>query len=579
MHTNSLVKDFTARLRSKFADDSENMSMSTWIERNTTLKKKPFSFEGYEFQRQIADDMHPDLVCIKCSQVGLTEIQLRKFLAFLKRNTAVTGIFTLPDDTMFKRLSSTRVKPLISSERVFNMDESQTPVRSLGLYQIDQSFGYFTGNKESDATSIPADLKMHDELDLSDQDIISLFSSRLQNSDYKISQCFSTPTFVGYGVDGLSQVSDQHEYLLRCEGCNHHNLPTVSLDFVTIPGLTADINKFDELTHDILNGIDLSAAYIRCENCGNKLHRNDPSLRQWVPRKPGAQVRGYRVLPFSTSRISIPHIVKQLLDYKKQNTLRRWYNTVCAEAYNDENARLTEGAIKAVMFEGAIPSIDNSVPVFIGIDVGHTCHITLIAMNHAKPNAFLWKQVKADDLVQEVEHLRSRYNIVSGCMDRHPETTLANAVRDESNGVIMPVEYRGTSALEFVEDEVEVVTHVQGNRTQMIDVAANAVRKSQISFTGYTHYGPFIVQHLQDMVRIDEPDKPAVWNKLTGQDHFFHSLAFALFAIRMRNAIDFSVEDDVRTMVIASNVNMKTPPVANLGVVPRQKQGATLWHP
>jgi hypothetical protein len=27
----------------------------------------------------------------------------------------------------------------------------------MGLYQIDQSFGYFTGNKEGDATSISAD--------------------------------------------------------------------------------------------------------------------------------------------------------------------------------------------------------------------------------------------------------------------------------------------------------------------------------------------------------------------------------------------------------------------------------------
>ena len=61
--------------------------MSTWLERNTRLKKEPFSFKGYEFQRRIADDMHPQMSVVKPSQVGLSELQLRKFLAMLKRTT------------------------------------------------------------------------------------------------------------------------------------------------------------------------------------------------------------------------------------------------------------------------------------------------------------------------------------------------------------------------------------------------------------------------------------------------------------------------------------------------------------
>src|SRR5258708_2229221 len=109
------------------------MSMSEWIVANTHLRKRPFSFTGYEFQRQISDDMHPNLCCIKCSQVGLTEVQLRKFLGYLMRTTAVKGIFSLPNDVMFKRVSNTRVKPLIENEEVFNKGAGDKPIRQVGL--------------------------------------------------------------------------------------------------------------------------------------------------------------------------------------------------------------------------------------------------------------------------------------------------------------------------------------------------------------------------------------------------------------------------------------------------------------
>ena len=135
MYHNDFLSDFRSQLRQRFAEDSINMSMSEWVEKNTHLRKKQFSFEGYEFQRAIVDDMHPDIHVIKCSQIGLTEVQLRKFAAFLTRTTAVNAIFSLPTDVMFKRVSQTRFGPLIEGEQVFNMtNDSSKPVRSVGRW-------------------------------------------------------------------------------------------------------------------------------------------------------------------------------------------------------------------------------------------------------------------------------------------------------------------------------------------------------------------------------------------------------------------------------------------------------------
>jgi hypothetical protein len=576
MFRNDYLSDFRAQLRQRFAEDSINMSMSEWIEANTHLRKKQFSFKGYEFQRQIVDDMHPNLFTIKCSQIGLTEVQLRKFAGFLTRNTALNAIFSLPTDVMFKRVSQTRFGPLIQGEPVFNMAANEKPVRSVGLYQINQSFGFFTGGKESDATSINADALFQDEIDLADQEMLALYQSRLQGSTHKITQSFSTPTFEGFGVHAGFQVSDQHEYMVKCEGCNHYNIPYFNPKFIHIPGLSGDLNDLTEIDSELADKLDLGASYLRCENCSRRLNTADPSLRSWVPRYPGRRVRGYRVSPFCVHHIANPeYIVDQLIKYKQKDALRRFHNTVLGEAYNDSSARLSEVDILAVMKGEGSPEINSYEPVMVGIDAGLTCHITLAAVGQATPVVFSFRQVSADNLVDEIKTILETYNVVGGCMDRNPYTPLANEIRDMSQGRIMPVQYSGApgaAAVNMITDELDQLSHIMGNRTTMIDTVASAVRKRKIALYGYGRHQRVVLDHLQDMVRIEtevnektKEENPARWQKLTGNDHFFHSLAYLLYALRVNVAIDYQQEDP-RTTVSHSNIIIPMGNGSRLGV-------------
>lgn len=585
MYQNDYLQDFRSQLRQRFAEDSVNMEMSDWIIKNTHLRKKPFSFKGYEFQKQIVDDMHPSMSVIKCSQIGLTEVQLRKFAAFLTRNTGVNAIFSLPTDVMFKRVSQTRFSPLVTGEPVFNMAATEKPVRSVGLYQINQSFGFFTGGKESDATSINADALFQDEIDLADQEMLALYQSRLQGSDYKITQSFSTPTFEGFGVHAGFQSSDQHEYVLKCEGCNHYNIPEFTPKFVTIPGLSGDINDLSEIDGETVHKLDLGASYIRCEHCGKRLNTADPSLRSWVPRFPGRRYRGYRVSPFCIHRLAKPsYIVDQLVEYKKKDAIRRFYNTVLGQAYNDSNARLSEQDILAVMRGPASVDVSNE-PVVIGIDAGLTCHITLAHLGQSKLTVFDFRQVSADNLFDEVKTILKTFNVVGGCMDRNPYTPLANEIRDYSDGRIVPVEYAaqtGAPAVQIIQDELEQLSHIRGNRTAMLDKVAGAIRKRQVDFYGYGRHQRLLLDHLQDMVRmeheVNEKTKEEVaarWKKLTGNDHFFHSLAYLFFAIRVNVAIEFR-EEDPRTQSTVSNVTIPNQNGSKLGLQKRGERAISL---
>lgn len=557
------------------------MPVSEWIEKNTTLRKRPFSFKGFEFQRAIADDMHPNLSCIKCSQIGLTEIQIRKFLAFLKRTTAVNGIFTLPTDVMFKRVSQTRVRSLVEGEPVFNMDDgsAEKPIRSMGLYQIGQSFGFFTGNKEGDATSINADLVFNDEVDLSDQENLTLFNSRLQGSDYRIRQGFSTPSFEGYGIDASYKASDQREYMCRCASCNHWNIPTFTPRFLNLPGLPSDLNDISEIDAELAKSLDFDNAFVRCEECGNPLDLANPDHREWVPQNPGALGRGYRVRPFSTSRIGIKYIVEKLLEYKQSNALRGWYNTVLGEPFNDSNARLQASEIMAVMKGGSAVTIDKSIPVIVGIDVGHTCHLTMARLLGGQLVVFRWAQIQATELVDEVRRIRENHNLIAGCIDLHPQSVLAGDVMEASGGLIVPVEYSAPTAptLAMHHNELDVFTHVRSNRTKILDAVVHAIRKSKVVFVGYGVLETIIISHLQDMVRIEEPETAAFWNKLRGEDHFFHSLGYLLHSLRIRDALLLDTDQDERvsTLMFGARQNVQQN-AAGLGVKFRRQDPSVL---
>lgn len=560
---NPHLVSFLDRLERRYSIDAEDMSMSSWIEKNTKLKSKPFSFKRYEFQRSIVDDLHPNLDCMKCSQVGLSEVQIRKMLAFLRRHDGTSGIFTLPNEKMYKKMSTTRIKPLIESNPVFTPSDGGKMARSMSLMQFGQSFLHITGATEGDATSTPADILFNDEVDLTDQAMLSLFNSRLQNSDWKIRQRFSTPTFMDYGIDLSFKSSDQHEFLCKCRACGHHNIPDFEAPFLDIPGLTdemaEDMSLLDTRQVELL---DLANAQVVCEKCRAPLDLDDVEMREWVPRFPArSQVaRGYRVRPFVTSRIPIPYIISQLLDYKQREYVRGWYNTVLGRPYTAADARLTEEDIRANMVSAAPIQISKGDPVALGIDVGQTCHVTI-----GKPGGddsivtMNFLEVPSNEITTWVKDFRRGHNLIAGAMDRHPYTPTAEAVFEASGGKVFPVEYRGQRDINPVRDEFDAIKYFQANRTQLIDSVASLVRARKLPMAGYGHKDHIIVQHLRDMVRDETPEAPATWRKLTGSDHYFHALGFLVFSLRVQGLILHLDDSDKRIMTTSSNVTMKSP--------------------
>lgn len=542
MSSNTHLAELYRRAQSKFSVDSQDMTLGEWMCRNTHMRGRPFTFDRYPFQKQIADDLHGNMDVIKPSQIGLTECQIRKSLGFITRNQGTTLIFTFPKEQMFKKQSTTRIKPLVDEEAVFNLEtrSGDKPTRSMGLYQIGSSFMHVTGATEGDATSISADVVMNDEVDLTDQNMLALFNSRLQNSDHKINQRFSTPTFSNYGIDKGFQGSDQHQYLCRCSACNHWNWPQFSRSHVEIPGLSDDVADFTEIDTAMIDEglIDLVNAYVKCEKCHAPLDLGNTELREWVPKYPSrTHHRGYQVHPFSTDRLGVDYIITQMLKYSQRGYMRGWYNTVLGQAFTDGNSRLSTSDIEQ-MFTGqpSVPSADIIAPTWIGIDMGQTCHVIVAQGEDVESlHAIRFEEVPVQRIEAYVEELLATYNVIGGACDRHPYTPTADAIWALSQGRIVPVEYRGQKAINLVKDQLtEQVTHVQANRTLLIDDFVRVVRQKRFRASGYGTQRAIIIEHLRDMVRDENPEEEAKWVKLTGNDHFFHAGAFLLAGVKIK---------------------------------------------
>lgn len=496
------------------------------------LRGKPFTTKSYPFQRQILDDEHPNKAVEKCSQVGLTTIQIMRVLAFLYRMRNTTAMYTLPSEKLYKRVSQSRIKPVLDENPVLVAATESKSVRTVTLVQIGLSFLHITGMTEDDATSTPADYLSHDEVDLSEASMLALFQSRLQNSDHKITERFSTPSFHGYGINASFELSDQHLYMARCKSCNHWQHPDFDLRFLDIPGLPSKLEELHDLTESDIHLLDIPNIKVVCEKCRKPLELDDPK-REWVPTYPTrTTMRGYRVSPFCTTRISPVYVINQLIEYKQRDYLRGWYNTVLGRPYSGGNVRLDKSEIEAC-FTGQSDTIDTSNPVCIGIDVGLLCHVTI--GTGSKVHHF--EIVPQNLLIERLKELKKRFNIVGGCIDRHPYTPTAEEARDLFDRKVMPVEYRGSKDVAIVKDELGQPNHAQADRTPLIDALAKAIRRREIEFAGFHDLKTTIIDHLRNAARDERPGEQARWVKLNKEDHFLHSLGLLVFSLRVMNAL------------------------------------------
>jgi hypothetical protein len=229
--------------------------------------------------------------------------------------------------------------------------------------------------------------------------------------------------------------------------------------------------------------------------------------------------------------------------------LKGWYNTVLGEPFSDGSNQLTDEMIQACLKNPGTPDVGQA-PCAIGIDVGLICHLTVGAISGDLVHPILVETVPVQDLHERLAALLKQFNIVAGAIDRLPYTPTADAVFADSEKKIIPTQYTGSATINLKVDEFKNISHTQINRTQAIDRLVKVIRNKQILINGYGTHKEVLIEHLKDMVRVETPEVEASWEKINGNDHFFHALALLQIAPRIFQVVAASqmVESETRVM-------------------------------
>lgn len=527
------------RLRSATVDAFSVRTIPEWIVKNTRLNGTPFSFKDHEYQEMIARDDSQEVIVRKCAQVGISELSARISLALASVIPGYTVIYTLPTAKFAAIFMRTRIDPVIQGSEYLSQAVHKT-TDNADVKRLGDSYIYVKGSQSSNAPlSIPADHLVHDEIDASDQELLSVYQSRLTHSKYKRKTKLSTPTLPKFGIDYEFQQSRRHFNMVKCNHCNHWFVPDY-YKHVKVKGSKVDlrdINKYNLYT------IDYKSAYVECPACGRKPSLQ-PRHREWVCENASENfvAAGYQVSPFDAPNIITPgYLIEASTQYRKRSDFDNQNLGIPAE---DKDATLTQEELEACL----VGTVDAGwgYGCVMGLDMGLMCHCVISSpASDGRLRVVHTEIIPLGDVQRRRRELAREYRVRITVVDSLPYTETVIRMQDEDRNLFGAFYVESKSLETHVvkdrgEDEqrgVLEVRQVNINRNKAFDALMGDVRAGVVSKVRDANDAVW-VGHLQDMKRVKGYDQDNeikyVWRKShNGDDHFHHATLYSWVAAHM----------------------------------------------
>ena len=520
-------------------------NLSKWITQNTRdplNPNQPWSFHKHEFQIGIADSTSPRTVVLKASQLGVSELIVRIVLALLAKLPGRHAMYTLPDLQFAKKFAPTRFDPVIAAsprlQSLLAQDPNSTTVKKIG-----DSYLYIGGaHSERQSISVPASILVHDEVAYSNQEVLGTYSSRLGHLEegQEIVFEFSTPLLPETSIHKSFLQGTQEQYAVYHRSCSTWVIIDPILS-IRIPNfnIPLDLLTKADVTENLQH---INQAYVECPHCKQPIPNDnlaDPNTRAWVPAYPSAPYRSFDANFLVLPAIKTPSkVLKDRLNY---GSTEKWINFAIGRPADSSDNRITETAIERgfSLAEADVPSASYTM---LGMDVGKTCHLTILTpVNETLLvlHTELIKQDSDNNSAQTFIHRYKQFKAVQGVIDAGPEFTVTTHAQSQ-----LPYNQvwgcyftrgRGKSNLEFYEQKDQDGT-VLAQRTKALDEFVNDFNKGKILFRRNDPNASIIKAHLRCLARVTDTDATgddvSRWVS-TGEDHFFFSVFYAWLAYKM----------------------------------------------
>lgn len=531
-----IFKDHIERLRSSLSAHNAN-TICDFITTHTYLRGERFSFSGHTYQRTILEDPSPNLVIIKSAQIGISEMSARLTVARAALINGFSSGYLLPSASAAKHFMQSRIQPLIDSSPYLR-DMNSKDVSNTAVIKLGDSYIWGKGCQvERQALSTPLDLCVFDEIDAADQEVMTLFESRIIHSPYKMTVKLSTPTIPNYGVSKAFDQSKRKFNFAKCGSCGEWFYPDYYAH-VRVPGYTKDLREVGKRDFASPN-FRWMEARLECPSCGKPVNQHEVQ-REWVVENPGDAYfdSGYRVSPFESHAVTCADLVKASVTFERpQHFVNQRLGLAMADsetAFDDEELE------RAIISE--YPGGGHSY--VLGLDVGNTCWAVVAAVFADNTLVIVRvEKIPAHIAVKRTQEIVKQYKVRMVVVDRGPLTELCyqiqQAIRNSFAAVF--VQSKNVELFRVVDKEDDLSKGVEGMRQvniskdQCMDLIMMMVRSGQVKKVSDENDREWKT-HMADNKRLKmfkNGEMVMTWVKTDGIDHWHMALIYALVASRI----------------------------------------------
>ena len=482
-----------------------------------------WSFAERKWQIQIMDDLHPEIIGEKPTQIGFTTISTAKALWFVS-NYKSRAMYTLPRRDDVTDYTATTLDPMIEGSDYLNGRIGRTNTNR--LKRIGDSY-YHVMEASVTPRMLPVDLLVNDEVDMSDPDNLEQFIARLDASELRYHYQFSTPTVSGYGIDAAYDRSDMREWVVTCSRCNTDQV----LDWE------------DNLIRDFGE-----EPYLACVGCKTKIRTDDIINGKWVAMKPGDKTtpHGYHA---SHLMLPLSRPIPLLVEEEQVMDQRNFYNLRLGKPWRPIGGSMPGTLFRDNAFNSGHPMKTHREPgykYYLGADQGNEVHVIVgrvadgtdrlevIYAEHIKP-------APGEDQFARLGAIIRMFDIDFAVCDGNPNRQSIYNLAKELHGKLGAADIGSFSyAYKWNGFDGDNAYKVVCSRTDILDGVRDDVSGGRISFWGSWGNRPpiirDIIKHCGNLKRDTTSRKMqgggekivGVWRKV-GEDHF----AFALALLRL----------------------------------------------
>lgn len=505
-------------------------------------KAGKLDFSDHRFLEDVYRDTHPEIVILKGAQLGFSTWAIIRTL-WMALTFPCSIIYTFPTKDDVSTYTASRINPVVNGsqyvkDRILDVDSvrvkqfSKHPPQK-GVAQIGVSTVYFNGAQtEKDATTVDADMLVHDEEDRANPQIIEQYQSRLDHSKFKWKIRLSTPTRPGFGVSKGYDQSDRRKWLIRCSACNKE-FPMG--DDITTWDRNLEPKTWEEVEHGY------TAKFV-CHYCGAEITDEQRINGRWVAERDNpALPHGYLLSQLTAPWVSAADVLRKRSSFNFEGD---FYNLVLGLPFLAGANVMSREAILEHM-TGETEMVGEGY--FMGVDIGKS--IDVVIGKWAEGGIPQTVRILSVTDWKELDQLMYQYAIISCVVDALPEERDAKEFQERWNAPgmlrVWRCVYRGVSTSSaqrevlWRDDNDTVTPIVSAPRDEILTRSSNELlaRRRLPRFDGSDFHEKYLDHHKNSKkVPVFKEGQEAErvidyyeW-VADGPDHFFHAGTYEMLA-------------------------------------------------